>query len=83
MTVIGPSGGTGTVHDGGGGHPERPARVDAVMAGVADVALELGSDLEIVAPVPADLTALTPGPLRRLPHTAGGVLPWRGRRSRP
>jgi acetoin utilization deacetylase AcuC-like enzyme len=59
MTVIGPSGGTGTVHDGGGGHPERPARIDAVMAGVADVALELGSDLEIVAPVPADLVALT------------------------
>ena len=59
MTVIGPSGGTGTFHNGGGGHPERPARVDAAMAGVADVALELGSDLEIVAPVRADLTALS------------------------
>jgi acetoin utilization deacetylase AcuC-like enzyme len=59
VTVIGPSGGTGTVHDGGSGHPERPARIDAVMAGVADVALELGSDLEIVAPEPADLAALT------------------------
>ena len=58
MTVIGPSGGTGTVHNGGRGHPERPARVDAVMDGVADVALELGNDLEIVAPVPADLVAL-------------------------
>jgi acetoin utilization deacetylase AcuC-like enzyme len=58
MTVIGPSGGTGTFHDGGG-HPERPARIDAVMAGVADVALELGSDLEVVAPVPADAAALT------------------------
>jgi acetoin utilization deacetylase AcuC-like enzyme len=57
MTVIGPSGGTGTLHDGGG-HPERPARVDAVMAGVADLALELGSDLEIVAPLPADVAAL-------------------------
>jgi acetoin utilization deacetylase AcuC-like enzyme len=57
MTVIGPSGGTGTLHDGGG-HPERPARVDAVMAGVADLALELGSDLEIVAPLPADAAAL-------------------------
>ena len=59
MTVIGPSGGTGTFHNGGGGHPERPARVDAAMAGVADVALELGYDLEIVAPAPADLTALS------------------------
>jgi acetoin utilization deacetylase AcuC-like enzyme len=58
MTVIGPSGGTGTFHDGGG-HPERPARIDAVMAGVADVALELGSDLEVLAPVPADVAALT------------------------
>jgi acetoin utilization deacetylase AcuC-like enzyme len=70
MTVIGPSGGTGTLHDGGGGHPERPARVDAVMAGVADVALELGGDLEIVAPEPADVEALTrvhdPAYLQRL-----------------
>jgi acetoin utilization deacetylase AcuC-like enzyme len=33
--------------------------VDAVMAGVADVALELGSDLEIVAPQPAATEALT------------------------
>jgi acetoin utilization deacetylase AcuC-like enzyme len=59
MTVIGPSGGVGTVHDGGRGHPERPARVDAAMAGVADAALELGSDLEIVAPQPAAMEALT------------------------
>jgi len=59
VTVFGPSGGTGTLHNGGSGHPERPARVDAVMAGVADVALELGSDLEIVAPRAADSTALT------------------------
>jgi acetoin utilization deacetylase AcuC-like enzyme len=57
LTVIGPSGGIGTVHDGGG-HPERPARIDAVMSGVADLAPELGSDLEIVAPVPADAEAL-------------------------
>ena len=56
--MIGPSGGTGTVHDGGPGHPERPARIDAVMAGVADLALELGDDLELVAPEPADLAAL-------------------------
>jgi len=51
MTVIGPSGGNGTLHDGGGGHPERPARVDAVMAGVADVALELGTDLTALSRV--------------------------------
>jgi acetoin utilization deacetylase AcuC-like enzyme len=54
LTVIGPSGGTGTVHDGGS-HPERQARIDAVMAGVADIAPELDSELEIVAPAPADL----------------------------
>jgi acetoin utilization deacetylase AcuC-like enzyme len=58
LTVIGPSGGVGTLHDGGRGHPERPARVDAVMSGVADVARELGSDVEIVAPEAADMAAL-------------------------
>jgi acetoin utilization deacetylase AcuC-like enzyme len=58
LTVIGPSGGTATVHDGGN-HPERPARIDAVMAGVADLAPELGSELEIVAPVEASLEALS------------------------
>jgi acetoin utilization deacetylase AcuC-like enzyme len=58
LTVIGPSGGTGTVHDGGS-HPERPARIDAVMSGVADLAAELGSDLEIVPAEPADVEALS------------------------
>jgi len=57
LTVVGPSGGTGTVHDGGG-HPERPARIDAVMDGVADVGRELGSALEFVGPAPADAAAL-------------------------
>jgi acetoin utilization deacetylase AcuC-like enzyme len=57
LTVIGPSGGTGTVHDGGN-HPERPARIDAVMAGIAELAPELGNELEIVTPVRADATAL-------------------------
>jgi acetoin utilization deacetylase AcuC-like enzyme len=69
LTVIGPSGGVGTVHDGGT-HPERQARIDAVMAGVADLAPELGSDLEIVPPVRADAAALqrvhTSGYLQRL-----------------
>jgi acetoin utilization deacetylase AcuC-like enzyme len=55
--VIGPSGETGTVHDGGK-HPERPARIDAVMAGIADLAAELDSELEVVAPTPADMAAL-------------------------
>ena len=55
--MIGPSGGTGTVHDGGN-HPERQARIDAVMAGIADLAPELGSELEMVAPVRADTAAL-------------------------
>jgi acetoin utilization deacetylase AcuC-like enzyme len=58
VTVIGPSGGTGTLHDGSSGHPERPARIDAVMAGVADVARQLGGDLEILAAQPADIGAL-------------------------
>jgi acetoin utilization deacetylase AcuC-like enzyme len=57
LTVIGPSGETGTLHDGGT-HPERPARIDAVMAGIADIAPELGSELEIVAPMRADMGAL-------------------------
>jgi acetoin utilization deacetylase AcuC-like enzyme len=45
MIVVGPTG-VG-VHDGGG-HPERPERIEAVMAGVTDVAAELGSELEVV-----------------------------------
>ncbi len=57
LTVIGPSGGTGTVHDGGT-HPERQARIDAVMAGIADLAPALGAELEIVSPVRADAVAL-------------------------
>jgi acetoin utilization deacetylase AcuC-like enzyme len=69
LTVIGPSGGTGTVHDGGN-HPERQARIDAVMAGIADLAPELGSELELVSPVRADTAALervhASGYLRRL-----------------
>jgi acetoin utilization deacetylase AcuC-like enzyme len=58
LTVIGPSGGIGTVHDGGS-HPERPARIDAVMSGVGDLGQELGSDLEIVAAEAADLESLS------------------------
>jgi acetoin utilization deacetylase AcuC-like enzyme len=80
LTVIGPSGGTGTIHDGGN-HPERPARIDAVMDGVTDIGLHLGSDLEIVAPVAADMAALirvhTSEHLQRLEQfcrTGGGHL---------
>ena len=82
LTVIGPSGGTGTVHDGGD-HPERPARIDAVMAGVADLAPELGSDLEIVGPVRADVAALERVHAAGLPAASGGVLLRRGRPPRP
>ncbi|HVX20647.1 MAG TPA: histone deacetylase [Acidimicrobiales bacterium] len=46
LVVAGPT----TGHDGGG-HPERPARLDAVMAGLAD--LHLGDQLVPVAPEPA------------------------------
>ncbi len=55
--------------------PERPARIDAVMDGVADVARELGSELEIVAPRPADPAALarvhSPTYLRQLEEFCG------------
>ncbi len=50
VQVFGPSG--ADAHDGGR-HPERPERIDAVMAGVNDVAQELGSDLVMVTPEPA------------------------------
>jgi acetoin utilization deacetylase AcuC-like enzyme len=55
VTVVGPSG--GTEHDGGR-HPERPARIGAVMAGVDAVAAALGSDLVLVAAAPAPRAAL-------------------------
>jgi acetoin utilization deacetylase AcuC-like enzyme len=51
VTVIGPSGQAS--HDGGR-HPERPGRIDAVMAGVGEAGLELGSDLVVV---PAELAS--------------------------
>ncbi len=38
------------------GHPERPERIDAVMAGLGD--LHLGEDLELVRGEPADLDRL-------------------------
>ena len=56
LTVFGPSGDTS--HDGGR-HPERPARINAVMAGVGDLRDELGGDLTVVAAVPAPVEALT------------------------
>jgi acetoin utilization deacetylase AcuC-like enzyme len=60
LTVFGPSGGMGPGHPlhQAEGHPERPARINAAMAGVADVARLLGSDLEIVPAVPADAASL-------------------------
>ncbi len=80
LRVIGPSGGTGTVHDGGG-HPERPARIDAVMAGVAEVARTLGSDFELLPAAAADPAALSrvhaPAYLQRLEEfcrSGGGKL---------
>lgn len=55
LTVVGPSGASS--HDGGR-HPERPARIDAVMDGVALVGRELGSELELVPAELVDLVAL-------------------------
>jgi acetoin utilization deacetylase AcuC-like enzyme len=54
LVVIGPAGAKEHAHPG---HPERPARVDAAMAGVED--LHLGSDLAIVEPKPASTEDLT------------------------
>lgn len=54
LIVSGPIG--GSEHDGGD-HPERPARMAAVMAGIDD--LHLGTDLQTVAPVAAEMAQLT------------------------
>lgn len=53
LIVAGPTG--AEMHDGGR-HPERPARVAAVMAGIDD--LHLGSDLAVVAAAPAEMDQL-------------------------
>jgi acetoin utilization deacetylase AcuC-like enzyme len=54
LVLIGPAGARRHAHPG---HPERPARIDAVMAGVED--LHLGSDLVIVEPRTASSEDLT------------------------
>jgi acetoin utilization deacetylase AcuC-like enzyme len=54
LIVSGPTGGG---EHSGVGHPERPGRIGAVLAGVDD--LQLGTDLHMVAPVAADLAQLT------------------------
>jgi acetoin utilization deacetylase AcuC-like enzyme len=55
LTVVGPSGGSS--HDGGR-HPERPARIAAVMEGVSDVGTVLGDDLRLVAAEPVAVADL-------------------------
>jgi len=55
LTIIGPSGASS--HDGGR-HPERPARIAAVMDGIADVGMVLGNELAIVAAEPASVADL-------------------------
>jgi acetoin utilization deacetylase AcuC-like enzyme len=55
LVVVGPVG--ADAHNGGS-HPERPARIDAVMAGVAVVAAELAGDLLLVEAEPAPEAAL-------------------------
>jgi acetoin utilization deacetylase AcuC-like enzyme len=76
LVVIGPAGGKEHAHSG---HPERPARIDAVMAGVED--LHLGSDLVTVEPRAAaseDLTRVHDPAyldrLRRFCAEGGGAL---------
>ncbi len=51
------SGPVGEAEHDGGDHPERPARMSAVMAGLDD--LHLGSDLRVVAPDAPELAELT------------------------
>jgi acetoin utilization deacetylase AcuC-like enzyme len=53
LIVSGPS---GHADHSRGRHPERPARIDAVMAGIDN--LHLGSELEVVAPYTAELAQL-------------------------
>ena len=53
LIVSGPTGDIGHVRSG---HPERPERIGAVMAGIE--ALHLGADLEFVEPAMADQTQL-------------------------
>jgi acetoin utilization deacetylase AcuC-like enzyme len=55
VTVVGPSG--GDEHDGGG-HPERPARIAAVMQGVSRVADALAGELQLLRAEPAGTAAL-------------------------
>ncbi len=76
LVVIGPAGAKEHVHPG---HPERPARIDAAMAGVED--LHLGSDLATVEPKVAsaeDLTRVHDSAyldrLRRFCEEGGGAL---------
>jgi acetoin utilization deacetylase AcuC-like enzyme len=51
------SGPTGESEHQLAGHPERPARVAAAMAGIAD--LHLGTDLQMVPAYPAEMAQLT------------------------
>jgi acetoin utilization deacetylase AcuC-like enzyme len=66
------------MHDGGD-HPERPARIGAVMAGIAD--LHLGTDVHVLPATPAEIGQLTrvhaPGyleELKRFSAQGGGEL---------
>ncbi len=77
LTVVGPCG-DGDTHRQAG-HPERPGRIDAVMAGIGD--LGLGSDLVIVPSRPAgpgDLATVHTADhlerLRRQSSSGGGAL---------
>jgi acetoin utilization deacetylase AcuC-like enzyme len=53
LIIAGPTG--AEMHEKGG-HPERPARIAAVMAGIGD--LHLGSDLTVVPATPAEMDQL-------------------------
>jgi acetoin utilization deacetylase AcuC-like enzyme len=77
LTLVGPCG-DGDTHQQAG-HPERPGRIDAAMAGIGD--LGLGGDLAIVSSRPAgtgDLTAVHTvdhlDRLRRQSASGGGSL---------
>lgn len=68
MTVLIATNSLCRLHDPGPGHPERPARLDAVLQGVKDA--DLGSDLKWLEATPAPRSALervhTPDSLDRL-----------------
>jgi len=78
LILAGPVG--ADTHDGGEFHPERPARIGAVMAGIDDLAL--GSDICLVDAIEPSAHGAVAGAQCVVPRRAGGTRPGRGRLAR-